>query len=83
MNLGVGVMALVVRDVAVPKIQKRILLTFFLGTSLGMWSVMSEHLSGNVTDFGKGAVVFNAAVLALLAAGLAHVHRTQTAAGAD
>ncbi len=74
MNLGVGVMALVVRDVADPKIQRRILLTFMLGTGVGLWSVVGEQLSGNVTDFGKGAVVFNAAILVLLAAGVFHTH---------
>ncbi len=74
MNLGVGVMALVVRDVADLKIQRRILLTFMLGTGVGLWSVVGEQLSGNVTDFGKGAVVFNAAILALLAAGVFHTH---------
>ncbi len=75
MNLGVGLMAWVLRPIPDPAMQKRILMVFLVATAAGMGCVLLEQFSGTVTDYAKGAVVFDALVLLLMASGVWRLHR--------
>jgi len=81
MNMGVGLMAWVLRPVLDAGLQKRILLVFLVGTAAGMCCVVMEQFTGTVTGYAKVAVLFNAAVFLLVGSGVVRLHREETRGG--